>query len=148
MARVSKSDRTEAIARLRSLVEPGDTIHTVLRSVSRSGMSRSIDAYVFKADERTGDLIKHWLSYSIAQAGIGTWDNGRECVKMGGAGMDMGFALVYALSATLFPDGHGCTGERCPSNDHSNGDRDYTPDAGSGTHWHTDGGYALRHRWI
>lgn len=180
----SKSERAEAIERLREFLNPGDTVHTVLRNVSRSGMSRSIDAYVFKHDERSDTMVKHWLSYSVAKAGIGTWDNARECVKMGGTGMDMGFALVYSLSATLYPDGHGCTGDKCPSNDHSNGDRDYTPhvtprqrcrlcldvpgrdglgnpcrgcDGATGYtlptvegmgHWHSDGGYALRHAWI
>jgi hypothetical protein len=160
MARVSKSDRADAIERLRADLNPGDTVHTVLRSVSRSGMSRSIDAY------KIVDGDPHWLSYSVAKAGVGTWDDGREAVKMGGAGMDMGFALVYSLSCILFPDGFGCIGEGCPSNDHSNGDRDYTPHGQELTleayralaedaiasyyaqHWHQEGGYALRQRWI
>jgi hypothetical protein len=34
--------------------------------------------------------------------------------------MDMGFALVSNLSATLYRDGFDCTGEHCSSNDHSN----------------------------
>ena len=82
--------------------------------------------------------------------------------------MDMGFHLVYSLSYALWPDGFGCVGAGCPSNDHSNGDRDYTPhgptdangdpedrDPGPGEardglvrHWHRDGGYALRQRWL
>lgn len=35
-----------------------------------------------------------------------------------------------------------CIGHGCPSNDHCNGDRDYTP------HHHNSGGYALKHRWL
>jgi len=42
----------------------------------------------------------------------------------------------------LFSGGFTCPGKDCPSNDHSNGDRDYTP------HMHTDPGYALRQRWL
>lgn len=42
----------------------------------------------------------------------------------------MGFHVVYGLARTLWPDGYGCIGEHCPSNDHSNGDRDYTPHTG------------------
>jgi hypothetical protein len=42
--------------------------------------------------------------------------------------------------------GDGWTGRyvglRCPSNDHSNGDRDYSP------HHHGSGGYAVSHRWL
>jgi hypothetical protein len=71
MARVSKSDRADAIERLRADLNPGDTVHTVLRSVSRSGMSRSIDAY------KIVDGDPHWLSYSVAKAGVGTWHDGR-----------------------------------------------------------------------
>jgi hypothetical protein len=44
--------------------------------------------------------------------------------------MDMGFHVVYNLSSALYRGGFGCIGDkpvRCPSNDHSNGDRDYTP---------------------
>ena len=54
----------------------------------------------------------------------------------------MGFAVIYELSQALFPKGFECIGEKCPSNDHSNGDRDYTP------HHHNSGGYALKHRWM
>ena len=156
MARISKQEQADAIERLRGLVRPGDTIHTVLRHVSASGMSRSIDAYKM-ACEDDGKITKHWLSYSVAKAGIGTWDDTREAVKMGGAGMDMGFALVYNLSSALWPNGYGCTGPGCRSNDHSNGDRDYTPhmngkastfEPGYVGHWHSDGGYALRQEWI
>jgi hypothetical protein len=61
--------------------------------------------------------------------------------------MDTGFHLVYNLGYVLFPLGFECTGcdeppNLCPSNDHSNGDRDYAP------HNHKDGGYALRSQWI
>ena len=56
--------------------------------------------------------------------------------------MDMGFHLVYELSRALYPAGFVCSGDKCNSNDHSNGDRDHSP------HQHQDGGYALRCRWI
>jgi hypothetical protein len=58
---------------------------------------------------------------------------------MGGAGMDMGFALVYNLSRSLYPNGFDCIGESCPSNDHVNGyNRSH----------HADGGYALQQSWL
>jgi hypothetical protein len=73
----------------------------------------------------------------------------RDGVIVGGCGMDMGFHLISELSATLFPDGFGCTGDKCPSNDHTNGDREYTPHiAGATVRWHKSGCYALRHRWL
>lgn len=76
--------------------------------------------------------------------------------------MDMGFWAVYQLSYGLFKGGFGCIGEGCPSNDHSNGDRDYTPHMSEADrmgadgelcnchkdHMHNDGGYALKQRWL
>ena len=158
MTKAQQQEREEARERLREILKPGDTVWTVLRSMSRSGMSRSIDAYKLTA-QPDGSTDRLWLSRLVARAGIGSWDNKREAVRMGGCGMDMGFALVYELSHALWPKGYGCTGEKCRSNDHSNGDRDYTPhghrkavhvpnDPDALKHWHTDGGYALEHRWL
>jgi phage terminase large subunit GpA-like protein len=133
----TKSERAEAIERLRDWLKPGDTIHCVLRHVSRSGMSRVID---FKKIEANGEVST--LGWNIAKALEMPFDRNREGVKVGGCGMDMGFHIVYNLARTLWPESFDCTGERCPSNDHSNGDRDRTP------HRHSDGGYALLHRWL
>ena len=117
---------------LEERIKPGDTINTILRHVSRSGMSRSIS--LLKGDED--------ITYFAAALMGDKIDSKHGGIKIGGCGMDMGFALVYNLSATLFPDGFNCIGERCPSNDHANGDRNYSP------HRHSEGGYALRQRWL
>lgn len=143
MTKARAAERDEALARLREILKPGDTIYTVLRHQSRSGMVRDIDAYVFRDNEPL------WLS-SYASKVLG-WRMANDAVRVDGAGMDMGFHLVYALSATVFPDGFDCIGEgdsyatRCPSNDHSNdrGAKDYSP-----TRHHASGGYALKHRWL
>lgn len=132
----SSAERDAAVAELREMFPAGSTVHTVLRHVSRSGMSRSISVVVCDSDG-----IRD-VSYLVARALGDRIDRDRGGVKVGGCGMDMGFHLVYNLSATLYPDGFQCCGERCPSNDHLNGDRDYTP------HVHGSGGYALRQRWL
>ena len=144
--KAQQAERQEAIERLREFIKPGDTVYTVLRHVSRSGMMRHIDCYVMEDNE------PRYISYNVALATDNPATDG-GAVKIGGCGMDMGFALVYDLSATLFPDGFDCIGKvvgddgytvtRCPSNDHSNGDRDYSPE-----NHHASGGYALRQRWI
>ena len=123
----------EARATLRELLPPGSTIYTVLRHTSRSGMSRNIDCYVMQNGE------PRWISRLVAKATGQHFNERAESITIGGCGMDMGFAIVYDLSYCLYPKGHDCIGENCPSNDHSN--RVET------TH-HTDGGYALRHRWM
>ena len=142
----TKTDIQDAKETLLNILEPGDTIYTVLRNVSRSGMTRSIDVYSMKCDG--GAFSKRWLSRLVAKAIDTTFDERREAVKVGGCGMDMGYHIVNCLGYELYPDGFECTGcderghDRCPSNDHSNGDRSYKP------HHHNSGGYAFHHEWI
>lgn len=139
MTKQQKRERQEAIEKLRAMLKPGDTVRTILRHVSRSGMRRCVSPIIDGEDR----------SYLVALALGAKVDQKHGGIKVDGCGMDMGFHLVYGLSATLWPDGFGCVGEggenrsaRCPSNDHSNGDCDYTP------HTHKNGGYALRQRWL
>ena len=143
MTKSQKAEQAESIERLRDMLPPGSTVRCVLRSVSRSGMSRQIDFYHVNADGGLDYLtgyIGQACDYRRAPSGA---------LKVSGCGMDMGFSVVYDLSRALFGDGFECPGNGngeyhrgCPSNDHSNGDRDYTP------HHHKDGGYALRCEWI
>jgi len=136
-----KAVRQEAIDRLKVWIKPGDTVFTQMKHCSRSGMQRTIQIIKPAINDRTGEIDMIYLGYNVAQALDMRYDRDREGVKIGGCGMDMGFALVYDLSRTLFSE-FECIGEGCPANDHFNGDRDYTP------HKHSDGGYALKHRWI
>src|SRR6266850_1558603 len=125
----------EYLDKLRAILKPGDTVYTILRHRSRSGMQRVIGAVI-----KTDGELRDWSGY-VAAAVERRWDNDRGGVVVGGCGMDMGFELVYNLSAVLWPEGFQCIGAggdgkpRCPSNDHSNGDRDYSP------HAHKSGGY-------
>lgn len=129
----------EARSRLVNLgVRPGGTVHTVLRHVSSSGMYRLIEPFVIYKGEPVSIMVE------VARLTDSRFaNNGQRGVVMRGTGMDMGFALVYNLSSALYPKGHRCSGKTCRSNDHSNGDRNY-----DGRHKHTDGGYALNHRWF
>lgn len=131
-----KAEQQEWAEKLRKILSPGDTIDCVLRHVSRSGMSRRIDLFARTPD---GPMF---ISGMAAAAMGERWDRDKGGIVVGGCGMDMGFHLVYNLSYTLWPQGHECIGDKCPSNDHSNGDRIYTP------HHHNDGGYCLRHNWL
>lgn len=122
---------------LLEILKPGDTIYTVLRHVSRSGMYRAIDLYKLE----DGQPI--WLS-AYAAILLEGFDNRHEACKASGCGMDMGFHLVHNLGYALFPDGYTCTGENCPSNDHRNNPY---PDKDGKMH-HLSGGYALNQRWM
>jgi hypothetical protein len=74
------------------------TVYTVLRSVSASGMTRHISLKVAQG----GEIYD--ITYQAAQAlGERLSDrNGYNTIKVNGAGMDMGFSLVYNLSSVLF----------------------------------------------
>ncbi len=147
MRKYTKDQKEKADKRLRELLKPGDTIHTLLRHVSRSGMFRVIGLYLIHDSEAT------WLD-GYAAPFLEGFDERHEGCKASGYGMDMGFHLVYNLSSYLFRDGFKCIGEACPSNDHLNGAPRYPVHApsqicdGCGTHQHRDGGYALSHKWL
>lgn len=134
---MSKStDRTEAIETLRKLLPPGSVVYTSLRGVARSGMTRWIDVHAIIDNE------PRWLGGYVARATGYNLDDRKQGLRVSGCGMDMGYHVVNTLSAILYPEGFTCIGEGCPSNDHSNGDRDYAP------HEHKSGDYALKHRWL
>lgn len=95
-----KQEQAEAIERLRQCVQKGDTLYTLLRRASPSGMSRTIQVVSIKDNEPA------WLGYNVALALGLPYDRINEGVKVRGAGMDMGFALVYDLARVLFDDGY------------------------------------------
>ena len=145
---MTKSDREKQEAReaLLKWLKPGDTVYTLLDHVSRSGMMRHIRVVVpYTRDDGSTDFIHP--NHSAARL-LGVSQAAGDGLKMTGCGMDMGFQLVYLISHYLFPDGFGCVGKGCPSNDHSNGDRDHRKHSKRRPHWHKSGGYALRHRWL
>ena len=151
--RYTKDETLEAMTRLRAELTPGRTVYTKITHVSRSGMSRSIECYLAQGRDNLTDIT--WL---VARATNARLDNNHGGIVMGGCGMDMGFALVYNLGRTLYPDGVPCTGSngydgatyesnytpRCKSNDHTNDATvPYSRDV-----IHRDGGYALNQVWM
>ena len=81
-------------------VSEGSTVYTVLRSVSSSGMSRTLSLKVAK-DGKILDLTYYAgivLDWPIVEV------NGSRALRVGGCGMDMGFHTVYSLSRSLFRD--------------------------------------------
>lgn len=76
----------------------GDTVYTILRSVSANYMSRTISLKVTK-----GSKILDLTYYASVLLGWKLVEvNGSRALRVGGAGMDMGFHTVYTLSRVLF----------------------------------------------
>lgn len=150
MSRIQPAEQPAAVEQLREYFPIGSTVSTVLRHVSQSGLTRSISVIGVFEDEPT-DVT--WL---VARATGNKIDQRYGGIKLGGVGMDVGFALVYGLASVLYRDNFRCIGDRrslpgtardrvaCPSNDHVN-ERvaDYTVGR-----LHSDPGYALNHRWL
>jgi hypothetical protein len=82
-----------------NILKDGDTVYTILRHVSASGMSRRIDLYTFR-DNKPVYLSGY---YAMMQGE----EPPRDGYKVGGCGMDMGFHLVYCLSSKLYGGDRG-----------------------------------------
>ena len=116
--------KIQALANLLGLgLKAGDTVYSVLRHVSASGMSRHIDLCIIKNDQPI------YITGSVA-ALLDLKRAKGQGVIVSGCGMDMGFATVYSLGLALWPHG---TPE-------PHGTRNGEPDS--------DGGYALKQAWL
>jgi len=87
--------KAECLNRLRELLKPGDTVYTILESVSRSGMCRWIRPIVI-IDNRPV-----WIGSYVSDV-LGVLVNNTGSVRVRGAGMDAGSHLVGNLSWALF----------------------------------------------
>jgi hypothetical protein len=126
LTKSQEMDRQAIIAKLHEWLKPGDAVSTVVRHVSRSGMSRQIACFV----SHNGEVLD--ITWNVALA-LNERVGKHSGVVMGGCGMDMCFQVVYLLGRVLFPSGFAVEGRG------HNGDT-------SG--WDTDGGYALKNRTL
>ena len=154
MTTKKERERQESINYLRELIKPGDTVYTILKHVSRSGMYRVIDLYIM-VDNRPYRISGY------ASDLLEGYDYRHEGCKASGCGMDMGFHLVYNLSYALFPDGFGIKSQPCglypegitpgtkeqAESLQSRGVQFYGRN-GDTSGWDSDGGYALKQSWM
>lgn len=82
--------------KLIGLLSDTDTIYTVLRSVSKSGLSRVISFYVVDNNKEIVNInyyIKTLLGYKFNKSHDG--------LRIEGCGMDMGYHVVHTLKHKL-----------------------------------------------
>lgn len=96
-------EKTTALAKLTELLPKGTEVYTLVRSVSKSGMSRRISFFVVE-DGKIKDI--DWL---LIRAGIGKRRGTDNGLYVQGVGMDMCFAMVYNISQTIHKDGYALT---------------------------------------
>jgi|SRR3990167_949379 len=124
MTKRQQQERAEARERLLKWLKPGDTVYTVLRHVSRSGMQRELGVVLLKIDKQATEprfkIVDLHVNDPVARVLGWRVSKDRDAVVVNGCGMDTGFDLVYNLSIALF----------CP-------------------HGYTEeGAYALNQRWL
>lgn len=150
--------KVESIRYLRSILNPGDTVRTILRQVSRSGMSRRI-SLVIARDGEIEDITWHAaraMGDKVKQGGRWVQDAG---LTVGGCGMDMGFHLVYNLGRYLFTEGFGVEGlhplrgklrplTKAKAQKAVQLGYRFRGRNGDQSGWDDDGGYAFEHRWL
>lgn len=90
-----KALQQQAVEDLRLWLPFGAEVYTLVKSVSKTGMSRQISLYVVQEGS-----IKE-IDYFVARALNRRRDKG---IRINGCGMDMGYALVYELGRALFQD--------------------------------------------
>jgi hypothetical protein len=97
---LAQVEQVESIERLRQLFagDKNPTLHTILRHVSASGMTRDISLVYVK----DGQLYNVTYSAALALGWPLSERSGYRAIRVGGCGMDMGFHLVYTLSSVLF----------------------------------------------
>ena len=95
-----KQEQAEAIEFLKSVFDKQErpTAYTILKWVSSSGMSRDMKVVTV----HNGEIID--LTWYLGKLDIGTIKerSGQRVIRVNGAGMDMGFHVVYSLSAVLY----------------------------------------------
>ena len=154
MTKYSKTAVEEARANLRKWIKPGDTVHTIVDHVSRSGMSRDIRVVLLKDGEalHPNHSVSVVLGYPRAAKGDG--------MRVGGCGMDMGFHVVHSLGYALFgqeaAEGTGKAANALRKAIYE-ADKHYWHQCGKiekpdwnkpGREWFAGAGYALKHRWL
>lgn len=117
----TEKPETRAQAELREILKPGETVYTILRHVSKSGMSRVIDLFVMRDNE------PRRITWSVCQALGYAYDRKHEGLHVSGYSMDMGFHVVYSLARALWNDAPSRVKAKGGSN---------------------DAGYLLEQRWM
>jgi len=129
MTKATEALKAESLETIRAMLPAGTDVYCIVRHVSASGMSRQISFHVVEA----GQILN--ITYHVGNVLGYKMATDRAALKVGGAGMDMCFAVVYGLGRALFPDGYTLPAGQ------------YGRNGNPSTH-ETDGGYALNSRQL
>jgi len=94
-------DKEQIKKKLKQLFPKGSTAYTFVTKVATSGMSR----HILVAGSMKKGIVNN-VSWHVAHLLDCKYKDNTRSVFVGGAGMDMGFHLVYTLSSVLYDDGY------------------------------------------
>jgi len=96
----SAEDRAQAEKMLLRFCPKGTTVYGIVRSVSRSGMSRCIDFYAIDPTDARPVFLTGYISTFLRMP----WNNraSKAGLRVNGCGMDMVFHVVSNLSMALY----------------------------------------------
>lgn len=96
----AQQKKEEARAYLLSILDKQEkpTLYTSLKHVSASGMSRDMKVLAVV----DGQILD--VTWYVGKLDVGSIKerNGQRVIRVGGCGMDMGFHVVYTVSAILY----------------------------------------------
>jgi hypothetical protein len=125
--KVTEQERKEAIENLKKLLRPGQTVYTIKRHTSASGLLRVYSVvlpilrpvvpgilddtpYHQHIKELTGNLQREAAivnrTYTVATVICGVYNERWEGIAIHGGQFDGGESIVYDLSYVLFGSGH------------------------------------------
>jgi len=92
--------KTNALAKLAEVCQPGTRLLIVMRVRGARGLSRYLDVYRPYLSE-SGVIRHQWLSRWVSD-GVGVrFSEPRECLMVAGVGVDAGLLVVRALEQAL-----------------------------------------------
>jgi hypothetical protein len=91
----TKAEQAEGMGALREYVTEGVTIYTIIRSISRSGMSRRLSVIVFRDNEPFS------LDWAVSRALDYPLRRVVEGIRVDGCGMDMGYHVASSIASAV-----------------------------------------------
>ena len=97
--KIKTKGKEEALRELKEMIKENETIYTILREVSRSGMRRKLSVLIVRDNriENITYLVANALDYKLNEDGH---------LIIDGTGFDVGEYVVYQLSLKLFGNGY------------------------------------------
>ena len=104
----NKADSLQSRRELLELFKLNNTrrIFVIQKSVSRSGMTRGLELYIFIWNEPHQECEPIRITHQVARALQWPYNEKTETLTVSGCGMDMHFHTVYSLSCLLYCHKH------------------------------------------